>query len=526
MKQFSACCIVFLCISTPVFSQTLNEDAFNEAFLRIYMQTASNDMTLALEQADSLYQTAQTDLQQVRALMLIGDMHHRIANRDSTIHYALLADKIAKKGNLYEWQARIGGVLSTQYREIGLLGPGKKYLEMGMEAIGKVENQEQVALYRGQYHQELGYYALEENDFDDAITCFKQATAFFERLPESVGRSFGLLQNDERLGLCYLQLGMIDSAKVYYQNAVNMMRQVPEGETPVNGFVYNGLGKIHLLEKAYHEADSCLKIAYDIAENTGFLHLQIGVYQSLVEYYRAIGDVDKQQLYEARYEEATKQRTVRHKRFAENIIVELQQQLATMSTSTRALGLAASLFVVVVGIGASVYIGRQRRKNKRFKAVIQQLRQHQMAAPQEEVQTPKITKEKGLMPESTEQELLRKLERFESSQQFTDKNISIAVLAGKLKTNTKYLSYIINHHRNKDFNHYINELRINYIINKINEDSRYLNYKISYLAQECGFATHSQFTTVFRNLIGLSPSTFIACLKKDRKQRDVELMND
>ena len=94
-----------------------------------------------------------------------------------------------------------------------------------------------------------------------------------------------------------------------------------------------------------------------------------------------------------------------------------------------------------------------------------------------------------------------------------------------MKTNTKYLSYIINNYRNKDFNSYVNELRINYIIAKMETDSRYLNYKISYLAEECGFATHSQFTTVFRNITGLSPSTFITYLRKDGQMEDKVLLN-
>src|SRR5690606_9949408 len=96
-------------------------------------------------------------------------------------------------------------------------------------------------------------------------------------------------------------------------------------------------------------------------------------------------------------------------------------------------------------------------------------------APEREV----ADREKDIMPEGTKQELLKKLERFESSQQFTDRNISIAVLAAKMKTNTKYLSYLINNYRNKDFNGYVNELRINYIIAKMETDKRYLHYKIS-----------------------------------------------
>jgi len=127
--------------------------------------------------------------------------------------------------------------------------------------------------------------------------------------------------------------------------------------------------------------------------------------------------------------------------------------------------------------------------------------------------------EREIMPETTKLELIKKLEQFEIEHGFTDKELSIAVLAAKMKTNTKYLSHIINKYRQKDFNTYINALRIDYIINKMRDNPKYLNYKISYLAEEAGFSSHSKFTTVFKNVAGLSPSTFIDYLKKNQKKQ-------
>ena len=45
---------------------------------------------------------------------------------------------------------------------------------------------------------------------------------------------------------------------------------------------------------------------------------------------------------------------------------------------------------------------------------------------------------------------------------FLNKDFSLAILAGQLDTNTKYLSEIINSHYHMNFNTYINRLRINY----------------------------------------------------------------
>lgn len=122
---------------------------------------------------------------------------------------------------------------------------------------------------------------------------------------------------------------------------------------------------------------------------------------------------------------------------------------------------------------------------------------------------------KNLVSEETERELLKKLEAFEAGLDFTRSDMSIAFLASNLNTNTKYLSDVINRHKGKNFNGYINELRVNYIIHQLKTDPIYLNYKISYLAEECGFSSHSSFTTVFKSVTGISPTKFIGFLQKE-----------
>ena len=118
------------------------------------------------------------------------------------------------------------------------------------------------------------------------------------------------------------------------------------------------------------------------------------------------------------------------------------------------------------------------------------------------------------IPEKTENILLKKLEDFEKSDAFTYPDISLQSLAKKLETNTKYLSETINNHKQKNFNTYINELRITYIINKLKDDALYRKYKIKYLAEESGFTTHSAFAAVFKSFTGLSPINYIQLLKE------------
>lgn len=115
--------------------------------------------------------------------------------------------------------------------------------------------------------------------------------------------------------------------------------------------------------------------------------------------------------------------------------------------------------------------------------------------------------------DETAKNLLQKLERFETSEKFLKKDVNLTWLANKLNTNTKYLSEIIKVHRDKNFTDYINGLRINYIVDKLYNESRYREYKITYLADECGYASSQVFVQAFKKINEVTPSYFIDKLK-------------
>ncbi|WP_276680489.1 helix-turn-helix domain-containing protein [Empedobacter brevis] len=118
----------------------------------------------------------------------------------------------------------------------------------------------------------------------------------------------------------------------------------------------------------------------------------------------------------------------------------------------------------------------------------------------------------------TENDLLKKLELFEKNKGFIKKDINLATLSKQFETNTKYLSEIIKVHRQKQFNSYLNELRVNYIVNRLKNESSYINTKVSYLASDCGFTSHSTFTTIFTQIMDESPSVFIKRIKEEQKK--------
>ncbi|MCT3917986.1 helix-turn-helix transcriptional regulator [Elizabethkingia anophelis] len=86
-------------------------------------------------------------------------------------------------------------------------------------------------------------------------------------------------------------------------------------------------------------------------------------------------------------------------------------------------------------------------------------------------------------------------------------------MSNLFNTNPRYLSQIIREYKGLNFNGYINQLRINYISRKLYDTAIYREYKISYLAEECGYISPQVFINAFKKETGMTPSYFIKELK-------------
>jgi len=87
-------------------------------------------------------------------------------------------------------------------------------------------------------------------------------------------------------------------------------------------------------------------------------------------------------------------------------------------------------------------------------------------------------------------------------------------MAKKLKTNTSYLSKIINNHLDKSFSIYINELRINYAILELKNNKRLRQYSVKAIAEDMGYKNADAFSRYFRAATGISPSVYIKKIDK------------
>lgn len=95
--------------------------------------------------------------------------------------------------------------------------------------------------------------------------------------------------------------------------------------------------------------------------------------------------------------------------------------------------------------------------------------------------------------------------------------MSLASLSIYCQTNTKYLSQVINSHKNKNFTNYINQLRIHYIITELQNNPSYRKYKIAALSEMTGFSSPSKFTEAFKKETNITAVLYIKNLEEKTK---------
>lgn len=110
--------------------------------------------------------------------------------------------------------------------------------------------------------------------------------------------------------------------------------------------------------------------------------------------------------------------------------------------------------------------------------------------------------------------ILKKLEKFEQTKKYIEKDMTLSKMALLLNTNTKYVTKVIAKHRGKGTIDYITDLKIDFIIEILKTENKYRNYTNKALGDEAGFGSTQNFTRAFKVRTGITPTYFIYKLKK------------
>jgi len=294
---------------------------------------------------------------------------------------------------------------------------------------------------------------------------------------------------------------------------------------------YESLSRYYFLKQDYKTSAEKLETGLSLIEKLPFNNLKIKIYESLSRNYFALHDDVKYHQYNKSYTDLKTQNDA-HTREGIRYIVKLMETNQNKNLEFQKQNYLGSLWffiltLLLIIIGLLVFFLIIRNKNKDLKKQFDffekqsQLKQKNNSVTNSSTEKAEVLekvqgKDSGKISKEKEEEILRKLEEFEQSDRYLNKSMSLSALSSQMEINTKYLSEVINTSKGKNFNGYINELRINHIAHLLRTEPSFLNYKVSYLAEYSGFSSHSAFTTVFKSVTGMSPNAYIQEISKNK----------
>lgn len=397
---------------------------------------------------------------------------------------------------------------------------------------------------------------------EEALAIFKENLAYIQQ-QENYKTEF---QSDYLIALhsvftCYLNIKKTDSAKPYIKKGITESLALNDsaryykfvlGSGIANYYDKNYITAVDSINKAAPHVDATTlmtgyfykgKLFYELRQmdsaiiyfkkvdtlfNTTqdeFVELR-EVYQTLADYYEEKNDIKAQLIYINKLLHLDSLLVHHYKYLNKNIaqkydtpyrIAQKETLINQLNEDKNVLNRNIVLIVMtslllIAGI-FSYHHNRRKVYKKRFELLLQE---KEVRVTVSEEKKEKMVKASGLSKDIV-QGIIEKLDAFETAHGYTDSAITLHSLAKELETNSAYLSKVVNAYKNKNFAAYINELRVDYAIEKLKTDAMFRRYVVKTIAYEVGFNSSESFSKTFYKKTGVHPSYFIKQLEKQEK---------
>lgn len=528
--------------ATPALDSTLNHLSESD-YQFLIKKVSENEKNLTFKKAWLLKAKKEENLaEQIKAyrqLMINEPIRIKKMYADSIITVALKTKNFNAIGNAYLNK----GIVYYENKEL------VHALNFYLKAESYLEKSE------NQYDSSKAKYAIAQTKFylgfyDEAILIFKELESFFI---EENDRAY--LNTIHALGLCNMKISNFN--KVTYYNFLGI-KLCHEWEIPVMIKYFEHSEAINKYHKKEYKSciESLTKIIPTLTKESDFDNITLANfyiakslwqlnkssealpfllkvdktflekkyirpdvrenYELLIKYYNKKGDTNKQLLYINRLLQVDSILNHNYKYLSQKIFKEYDAKKLikaktdienkmiwrnTMAYST------ASILLIIGTIG----IRKHRRKSKYYKQKFEEV-----------MNTNNNNKTFTLKTSDTDLDInpdiietaLKNLEKFEKTKKYLEKDMTLSKIAAYLKTNTKYASKIILKYRDKKTIDYINDLKIDHVIELLKTESKYRNYTNKALAEEVGFGSTQNFTRAFKNKTDISPTYFVQKINK------------
>ncbi|MGY3792184.1 helix-turn-helix domain-containing protein [Aquimarina sp. 433] len=336
-------------------------------------------------------------------------------------------------------------------------------------------------------------------------------------------------ENVNRFTICK---GVIDYLRKDYDIALNRITKSVEyfqevDDKPNLAVGYYYLGKINYesdnKEKGifyFKQLDTIFQQQKDILPETR------NGYEMLIDYYKKTNNPEQQLVY---IEKLIKVDSVLNsnyrylqKKITQNydtpLLIQEKDKIIGSLENEQVVSRFGIIGLTVISIITGVFLflnyTKKKKYQKRFESLLTK-KEVPKETPIVKESEKKEAEDIGIS-ETIVQHILASLDDFEGKKEYLTPNITTAGLAKQFETNAKYLSKVINFYKQKSFIAYINDLRVDYVVEKLQTDQKLRNYTIKAIAREIGFNTTEAFSKSFLKKTGIYPSYFIKQLEKKK----------
>lgn len=458
----------------------------------------------------------------MRSSRVLALLYYNGGNYEKTLEELRFFEKYAKELEHNEYLSDIHRLRSNVYGEMGLIQESFQELEKSLPYADKIKNPYKKALI---YESYAGLYT-KMGDGEKEIYYRQKSIEQSNRMLESRQRMINakyqnLAYQYAGIALVYNTLNVNDSADFYFHEALKI-HENEKYNIYVNGraVLLSEMAKFYSDNGEHSKAIVYGKRAEGFEKQAPMAYIRKSIYHSLFNSYLETTKKDSSKYYLKAYTSLNDSLLSAEKA---SIMSPVKQIISDNETENKAfvrniITISAALLIVLIFGGWLYWTRKNKILHKKYKKLIARIKsENAQLHTNLELENVDSGEDKTVakITDDTTKTLLQKLVKFESSDRYLRKNINLTWLSNDFDTNPRYLSAIIKDHRKKTFANYINGLKISYIIHKLVEDPMYREYKINYLAQECGYASSQVFVIAFKRETGFTPSYFVSKIKKD-----------
>ena len=322
----------------------------------------------------------------------------------------------------------------------------------------------------------------------------------------------------------FLLLEGINDLKDPYKNgsnikidkAINHMNRI--GYTENISLAYHYMGETHLRNGNEEMALRYFLKVDSLTNNSIAISPEIlGSYKYIREYFNKKNDTDNELIYLKKviiFDSIlnTNYKSINNKikdTYELPILLETYNQKLTSLNQKNKKSKTQVIFLYslcsIILIVLLFFIIQRNKYKKRFK----KLQESDFKKKPKQNYTPK---EKPNIPEEVFIKVRDCLETFEKEEQFLNHTINSEKLAKQIGTNRPYFVKAYHYYKNESFNIYLRNLRLEYALERLKQDSTFRKYTIKTIGLESGFSNTESFSKYFHKKFGIYPSYYIKSL--------------